>query len=154
MLTALFSCLARRISIVSAVIERPAIMDWAIDRDVWHLASTYKPPEYFVTAPGGELGAARPTELLSSTSATGVHWHDKPPMNGRELTADDFVYNFHRAYQVRAAASPKAGQYAEFLGYEVIESIDGHRQTYGCFQAEGGRPPRQDFLMADLTLRR
>ena len=26
----------------------------------------------------------------------GVHWHDKPPMNGRELTADDIVYNYHR----------------------------------------------------------
>ena len=26
----------------------------------------------------------------------GVHWHDKAPMNGRELTPDDIVYNFHR----------------------------------------------------------
>ena len=26
----------------------------------------------------------------------GVHWHDKPPMNGRELTAKDIEYNFHR----------------------------------------------------------
>ena len=26
----------------------------------------------------------------------GVHWHDKPPMNGRELVADDIVFSFHR----------------------------------------------------------
>ena len=26
----------------------------------------------------------------------GVHWHDKPPMNGRELTAQDIEYNYHR----------------------------------------------------------
>ena len=26
----------------------------------------------------------------------GVHWHDKAPMNGRELTAKDVEYNFHR----------------------------------------------------------
>ena len=26
----------------------------------------------------------------------GVHWHNKAPMNGRELTADDVEYNFHR----------------------------------------------------------
>ena len=28
----------------------------------------------------------------------GVHWHDKPPVNGRELTADDFVYSYLRNY--------------------------------------------------------
>ena len=26
----------------------------------------------------------------------GIHWQNKPPMNGRELTADDIVVNFHR----------------------------------------------------------
>ena len=26
----------------------------------------------------------------------GVHWQDKAPMNGREFTADDVVFNFHR----------------------------------------------------------
>ena len=26
----------------------------------------------------------------------GVHWHDKAPMNGRALTAEDVVFNFHR----------------------------------------------------------
>jgi len=28
----------------------------------------------------------------------GVHWHDKPPVNGREFTADDFVYSYLRNY--------------------------------------------------------
>ena len=26
----------------------------------------------------------------------GVHWHNKPPMNGREFTADDVEYNYQR----------------------------------------------------------
>ena len=26
----------------------------------------------------------------------GVHWHDKEPMNGRELDASDIVWNYHR----------------------------------------------------------
>ena len=26
----------------------------------------------------------------------GVHFHDKPPVNGREMTADDVEYTFHR----------------------------------------------------------
>jgi len=28
----------------------------------------------------------------------GVHWHDKPPTNGRELTADDIVFSMERQY--------------------------------------------------------
>ena len=28
----------------------------------------------------------------------GVHWHDKPPVNGRELTAKDVEHSFHRMF--------------------------------------------------------
>ena len=28
----------------------------------------------------------------------GIHWHDKPPLNGREFTADDVVYHYDRLY--------------------------------------------------------
>ena len=28
----------------------------------------------------------------------GVHWHNKPPVNGRELVADDIVYNIKRIF--------------------------------------------------------
>ena len=52
----------------------------------------------------------------------GVHWHDKPPMNGRELTADDFVYNFHRVTGTGSGFT-EPGRLAAFLGYGVIESI-------------------------------
>ena len=107
-------------SFVSAVIERPAILDWTIDRDVWHLASTYKPPEYFVPHLA-EWEQPDPLTVILHVRK-GVHWHDKPPMNGRELTADDFVYNYHRATGTGSGFT-EGGQYAEFLGYGVIESI-------------------------------
>src|SRR5882672_12340719 len=32
----------------------------------------------------------------------GVRWHNKPPVNGRELTADDVVFTFQRALSVKA----------------------------------------------------
>ena len=28
----------------------------------------------------------------------GVHWQDKPPLNGRELTADDVVFSLRRDF--------------------------------------------------------
>ena len=43
-------------------------------------------------------------------------------MNGRELTADDFVYNFHRVTGTGSGFTEPGALYA-FLGYSVIESI-------------------------------
>ena len=107
---------------VSAVIERAAIMDWAIDRDVWHLASTYKPPEYFVPHLAESWEQPDPLTVILHVRK-GVYWHDKPPMNGRELTADDFVYNFHRVSGTGSGFT-ETGQYYAFLGYDLIESIE------------------------------
>ncbi len=106
---------------VSAVIERPAIMDWAIDRDVWAFTSSYRPPEYFVPHLAESWEQPDPLTVILHVRK-GVYWHDKPPMNGRELTADDFVYNFHRV-SATGSGFTEPGQYAAFIGLGVIESI-------------------------------
>ena len=46
----------------------------------------------------------------------GVHFHDKPPVNGRELTADDVVFSFKRVYEVEGA-------------YTGTTYPEGHRPT-------------------------
>ena len=33
----------------------------------------------------------------------GMHWHDKPPVNGREFTADDVVYSYLRNYNTQGS---------------------------------------------------
>jgi peptide/nickel transport system substrate-binding protein len=44
----------------------------------------------------------RPTETTYVFKLRrGVRWHNKPPVNGRELTADDVVYTFQRALTVK-----------------------------------------------------
>ncbi|MFC1989411.1 ABC transporter substrate-binding protein, partial [Chloroflexota bacterium] len=37
----------------------------------------------------------------------GVRWHNKPPMNGRELTAEDVAYNINRWWQYKTSSMVK-----------------------------------------------
>ena len=66
-----------------------------MDRNVFDFRTNYIPDDVVV----GRL--AESWEQPDATTVvfnirSGVHWHDKAPMNGRELTADDVVFNFHR----------------------------------------------------------
>jgi peptide/nickel transport system substrate-binding protein len=55
----------------------------------------------------------------------GVRWHNKAPMNGRELTAKDIEYNFHRNMGMGKFTEPSAsrGSLAD-LGIASIEATD------------------------------
>ena len=80
----------------SPVTERLGIGNWGIDRDVWRLQLGFFPPSY-LTARLAESWDISPDGLTYAFNIRkGVNWHNKAPMNGRELTADDVEYNFHR----------------------------------------------------------
>lgn len=49
----------------------------------------------------------------------GVRWHAKPPVNGRELVADDVVYTFQRALNVKG--NPNRAAFEEI---DRIEALD------------------------------
>ena len=77
------------------VVEKLGIGNWGIDRDEWDFKSGPTP----VSAMTGWL--AESWEMPDDKTFVfnirdGVRWHNKAPMNGRELTADDVEYNFHR----------------------------------------------------------
>ena len=83
-------------SMLHSVLEPLSIADWALDRDVFDWSS-YALPLF------GLRGALAESWDISEDGLTytihirqGVHWHDKPPVNGREMTADDVEYTFHR----------------------------------------------------------
>ena len=80
---------------ISGVLEKLSITNWGIDRAEWDFAGSEAP----LFALNGALaeGWEMPDDKTVIVKVRqGVHWHDKPPMNGRELTAHDIEYNFHR----------------------------------------------------------
>lgn len=52
----------------------------------------------------------------------GVMWHDKPPLNGRELTADDVVYTFNERFAKGLAGGAYVGQ----VFYDSAEKVDDY----------------------------
>ena len=81
--------------VVGATVERLGIMDWAIDRDVSSLRSTYLPSALFRPHLAESWDTPDPLTIIFNIGK-GIKWQNKAPMNGREFTADDVVFNFHR----------------------------------------------------------
>ncbi len=80
---------------ISGVVEKLGIGNWGVDRDVHDFKSFL--PVSFVTGRLAERWDISPDGLTYTFPIRqGVRWHDKAPMNGRELTAHDIEYNFHR----------------------------------------------------------
>lgn len=52
----------------------------------------------------------------------GIKWHNKPPLNGRELKADDVVYTFNERY----AKGPAAGAYVGKVFFDKAEKVDDY----------------------------
>jgi len=83
-------------AITSGVMEKPAMVDWMIDRDSYSFGG-YPPP---VSAMTGSLAeswdVSNGGKTITLNVRSGVNFHDKAPVNGREMTADDFVHSYQR----------------------------------------------------------
>ena len=80
---------------IGLVNEKLGIGDWAIDRSVFGYDTLYMPEEILT----GSLAESweNPDPLTYVVKIRdGVFWHDKAPVNGRQLTAHDVEYTWHR----------------------------------------------------------
>ena len=80
---------------VSFFLEKLGIGDWGLDRDTFDFKSNFTPESVLRGQLAESVEVVSPTELVFHIRP-GVYWHDKAPMNGRELVADDIVFSFNR----------------------------------------------------------
>jgi peptide/nickel transport system substrate-binding protein len=52
----------------------------------------------------------------------GIHWQDIPPVSGREFTADDIVYHYHRLFGVDSNMTPSP-YYTGVAAYKQLASV-------------------------------
>ena len=105
-------------------LDRIGIGDWAIHREA---VGDFTVANFPLDVLRGNL--AKSWELLDDTTLIfkiqeGVHFHDKAPVNGREMVADDIAYNYQRMLGIgRFAGKDRAHQNWGTLGLP-IESVE------------------------------
>ena len=83
---------------IGLVNEMLAIGDWGIDRDVWDWRLLSDTPLWTLKGLLAESWETPDDTTIIFNIRQGVYWHDKAPMNGRELTAKDVEYNWQRYF--------------------------------------------------------
>ncbi|MDE0026335.1 MAG: ABC transporter substrate-binding protein [Spirochaetaceae bacterium] len=110
---------------IGGVAEQLIIPNWAVDRDEYDFSNQYIP----VDVAAGQLAESweiSPDGLTYTFHIRkGVHWHNKAPMNGRELTAQDIEYNYHRIWGLGSGyTEPLPGSLLEAIGTESVTATD------------------------------
>ena len=135
--------------VTSATTEKLGIMDWAIDRDVFSFRGQYMPLSLYRPHLAESWDTPDPHTIVFNIRK-GVNWQDKAPMNGREFTADDVVFNFQRLLGLGdfAEAGPSPFTYARPPG-ESVTATD--RYTVVIKLAEPSSAALGQYLGMGLT---
>ena len=108
--------------------EKLGFADWAIDRQRFSFDSQWV-PDFAVTGQLAESWEQTDPVTYTVRIRDGVHWHDKAPMNGRELTAKDVEYNWHRYLGLGSGyteVNPFVAQWSQLddVGIESVTAND------------------------------
>ena len=111
--------------ITSGVIEKLGILNWGQDRNLNDFRSEFANLSDFKGALAESWEQPDPLTHIFQIRK-GVYWHDKAPMNGRELTADDVVYNFHRLTGTGSGFTEPPTKFSQLpsVEWESITAID------------------------------
>ena len=81
--------------LIDGVNEQLGYADWGVSRDVYNFLGDNVRLDVTKGALAESWSTPDPLTTIFNIRK-GVQWHDKEPMNGRELTAYDIEYNWHR----------------------------------------------------------
>ena len=110
--------------LISGVNETLAWGDWALAREEVAFKNNYVPLPAFTAGLMESWSQPDPVTYVVKVRQ-GVRWHNKAPVNGRELTADDIVYNYQRNLVLGDFTERPVRTWVLFnLPWESIEATD------------------------------
>ena len=112
---------------IGLVNEMLGIGDWGIDRDVWDWRLLADTPLWAWKGALAESWETPDDTAIIFNIRKGVYWHNKAPMNGRELTAKDVEHHWQRFLGLgkfsEAGPSPAANAMKP-ANYESVTATD------------------------------
>jgi peptide/nickel transport system substrate-binding protein len=110
-------------NIHTAWLERLVSPDWTVAPEVFDFKPHWHPSEYMK----GQL--AESWEFTDNSTYVahlrhGIHWQHLPPTHGREFTADDVVFHYHRLCGLGEFAKPgavRAGPFQDMLSVTAAD---------------------------------
>ncbi len=89
--------------------------DWTLDRKVWPFIDTAYLQQYAAPWLAESWEWADP-QTVTVHIRKGVHWQNKPPVNGREFTASDVKHHYDRALGIGSGYDKPNPLYISILG--------------------------------------
>jgi peptide/nickel transport system substrate-binding protein len=106
--------------------ENTFFYNWTIDRAVWPFKLVFTPDEYNVGCLAESWETPDPQTVILHIRK-GVHFQDKPPVNGRELTAYDVEYSYHRVFGMGSGFTKPSIYWAKYAALmDTITATDNY----------------------------
>ena len=112
----------RLTTIQSAWMERLHVDDWTLDPEVYDYRMHIRPNQ-FVKGHLAESWEFTEPGTYVVHLRKGIHWQDIPPVNGREFTADDVAYHYHRLFGLGSGLEPSPYHAKVVTAYRSLISV-------------------------------
>ncbi len=134
------------------VVEKLGISDWGIDRDEFDFRTVFFPDSFLTGRLAESWDISSDGLTYTFNIREGVNWHNKAPMNGRALTAEDVVYNFHRQLGLGnfTDAGPSPNWPAGNLKRIPFESITATDDSTVVMKLKEPSLPALNIILLDL----
>jgi peptide/nickel transport system substrate-binding protein len=105
----------------TAWLERPFSEDWTLDPAVFDY-QTMAPNQYMKGLLAESWEFTDPRTFVIHVRK-GIHWQNLPPVNGREFTADDIAFHFHRLLGLGSGFTKPAPYHATVASFRELKSV-------------------------------
>ena len=106
----------------TAWMEKLFVDDWTLDPEIYDYRM-YLPPNQYVKGHLAETWEFTDPYTFVVHLRKGVHWQDIPPANGREFTADDVAFHFHRLYGLGSGYTKPSPDLANEAAFKELISV-------------------------------
>ncbi len=147
--------------VVGPALDRLGHADWAVDRSLTAFTTYF--PEHIVTGHLAESWENPDPLTYIYKIRDNIFFHDKPPVNGRQLIADDMVANYERHFAIGRFAGQEPAAFTWGTKRIPMESVtatdkltfviklsrpyeDTHRQLFDDCQVWAYPPETFDML--------